>query len=68
MVGEANDGQVMAAPPKTQQYTVIVVSDHSQAVRKFRVRGRWIRDAGKKALYAAAPAAAERMTRLAANF
>jgi murein DD-endopeptidase MepM/ murein hydrolase activator NlpD len=45
MVGDANDGQVMPAPPKTQQYTVIVVSDHSQAVRKFRVRGRWIRDA-----------------------
>ena len=26
----------MAAPPKTQVFTVIVVSDHSQAVRKFR--------------------------------
>ena len=27
----------MAAPPKSQIFTVIVVSDHSQAVRKFRV-------------------------------
>jgi hypothetical protein len=43
MVGDANDGQGMPAPPKTQQYTVIIVSDHSQAVRKFRVRARWMR-------------------------
>jgi murein DD-endopeptidase MepM/ murein hydrolase activator NlpD len=34
----------MAAPPKTQQFTVIVVSDHSQAVRKFRLARRWLRD------------------------
>jgi murein DD-endopeptidase MepM/ murein hydrolase activator NlpD len=33
----------MPAPPKTQQYTVIIVSDHSQAVRKFRVRRQWMR-------------------------
>jgi murein DD-endopeptidase MepM/ murein hydrolase activator NlpD len=32
----------MAAPAKTQQYTVIVVSDHSQAVRKFRLPHRWL--------------------------
>jgi murein DD-endopeptidase MepM/ murein hydrolase activator NlpD len=30
----------MPAPPRTQQYTVIVVSDHSQAVRKFRLQRR----------------------------
>jgi murein DD-endopeptidase MepM/ murein hydrolase activator NlpD len=40
----------MAAPPKTQIFTVIVVSDHSQAIRKFRVPRRWLRNA----LYAAA--------------
>jgi murein DD-endopeptidase MepM/ murein hydrolase activator NlpD len=28
--------------PKNQVFTVIVVSDHSQAVRKFRVRRRWL--------------------------
>jgi murein DD-endopeptidase MepM/ murein hydrolase activator NlpD len=33
----------MPTPPKAQQYTLIVVSDHSQAVRKFRVPGRWLR-------------------------
>jgi murein DD-endopeptidase MepM/ murein hydrolase activator NlpD len=32
----------MPQPPKTQQYTVIVVSDHSQAVRKFRLRRSWL--------------------------
>ncbi len=32
----------MAAPPKTH-YTLIVVSDHSQAVRKFRVPREWFR-------------------------
>jgi len=32
----------MAAPAKTQQYTVIVVSDHSQAVRKFHLPHRWL--------------------------
>jgi murein DD-endopeptidase MepM/ murein hydrolase activator NlpD len=35
----------MAAPPKTQIFTVIVVSDHSQAIRKFRVPRRWLRNA-----------------------
>ncbi len=30
----------MPAPQRTQQYTVIVVSDHSQAVRKFRLLRR----------------------------
>jgi len=34
----------MAAPPKTQVFTVIVVSDHSQAVRKFRVPRRLLRN------------------------
>lgn len=34
----------MAAPPKTQVFTVIVVSDHSQAIRKFRVPRRWLRN------------------------
>ena len=34
----------MAAPPKSQIFTVIVVSDHSQAVRKFRVPRRWLRN------------------------
>jgi murein DD-endopeptidase MepM/ murein hydrolase activator NlpD len=34
----------MAAPPKDQVFTVIVVSDHSQAVRKFRVPRRWLRN------------------------
>jgi murein DD-endopeptidase MepM/ murein hydrolase activator NlpD len=35
----------MAAPPKTQIFTVIVVSDHSQAIRKFRVPRRLLRNA-----------------------
>jgi murein DD-endopeptidase MepM/ murein hydrolase activator NlpD len=34
----------MAEAPKTQIFTVIVVSDHSQAVRKFRVPRRWLRN------------------------
>jgi murein DD-endopeptidase MepM/ murein hydrolase activator NlpD len=34
----------MAAPPKTQVFTVIVVSDHSQAIRKFRVPRRWLKN------------------------
>jgi len=34
----------MAAPPKAQIFTVIVVSDHSQAIRKFRVPRRWLRN------------------------
>jgi murein DD-endopeptidase MepM/ murein hydrolase activator NlpD len=33
----------MPAPPKAQQYTLIIVSDHSQAVRKFRLPRRWLR-------------------------
>ncbi|GEJ55371.1 M23 family metallopeptidase [Anaeromyxobacter diazotrophicus] len=33
----------MPTPPKAQQYTLIVVSDHSQAVRKFRLPRRWLR-------------------------
>ncbi|ACG72008.1 Peptidase M23 [Anaeromyxobacter sp. K] len=37
----------MAVPPKTQVFTVIVVSDHSQAIRKFRVPQKWL----KKAAY-----------------
>src|SRR6266511_3405531 len=40
----------MAVPPKTQVFTVIIVSDHSQAVRKFRVPRSWLKNAG----YAAA--------------
>jgi murein DD-endopeptidase MepM/ murein hydrolase activator NlpD len=36
----------MAVPPKTQVFTVIVVSDHSQAVRKFRVPRKWLQNAG----------------------
>jgi murein DD-endopeptidase MepM/ murein hydrolase activator NlpD len=36
----------MAADPKTQVFTVIVVSDHSQAVRKFRVPRQWLRKGG----------------------
>lgn len=35
----------MAANPKTQIFTVIVVSDHSQAIRRFRVPRRWFRTA-----------------------
>jgi murein DD-endopeptidase MepM/ murein hydrolase activator NlpD len=34
----------MAVPPKAQVFTVIVVSDHSQAVRKFRLPRRWLRN------------------------
>ena len=33
----------MATAPENRQYTVIVVSDHSQAVRKFRLPRRWLR-------------------------
>ena len=32
----------MAAPAKATQFTVIVVSDHSQAVRKFHLPYRWL--------------------------
>ncbi len=31
------------AGKRSQQFTVIVVGDHSQAVRKYRVAGRWLR-------------------------
>jgi murein DD-endopeptidase MepM/ murein hydrolase activator NlpD len=34
----------MAVPPKTQVFTVIVVSDHSQAIRKFRVPRKWLKN------------------------
>jgi len=44
MRDEALDGEGMPTPPKAQQYTLIVVSDHSQAVRKFRVPRRWLRN------------------------
>jgi len=33
----------MPPTPDNRQYTVIVVSDHSQAVRKFRMPRRWLR-------------------------
>ncbi len=33
----------MSAPAKSKQFTLILVSDHSQAVRKFHVSRRWIR-------------------------
>lgn len=32
----------MPAPPKSRDYTVIVVSDHSQAVRKLRLPRQWV--------------------------
>jgi murein DD-endopeptidase MepM/ murein hydrolase activator NlpD len=35
----------MAVPPKTQVFTVIVVSDHSQAIRKFRLPRKWLQNA-----------------------
>ncbi len=35
----------MAVNPKTQIFTVMVVSDHSQAIRRFRVPRRWLRNA-----------------------
>jgi len=35
----------MPEVPKSQIFTVIVVSDHSQAVRKFRVPRRWLQNA-----------------------
>jgi murein DD-endopeptidase MepM/ murein hydrolase activator NlpD len=34
----------MRQPPDNRQYTLIVVSDHSQAVRKFRMPRRWLRN------------------------
>jgi murein DD-endopeptidase MepM/ murein hydrolase activator NlpD len=36
----------MPEVPKSQIFTVIVVSDHSQAVRKFRVPRRWLQNLG----------------------
>jgi murein DD-endopeptidase MepM/ murein hydrolase activator NlpD len=33
----------MARPTDTRQYTLIVVSDHSQAVRKFRLPRHWLK-------------------------
>jgi hypothetical protein len=33
----------MPKTPDNRQYTVIVVSDHSQAVRKFRLPRRWLK-------------------------
>ncbi len=33
----------MTTPPDNRQYTLIVVSDHSQAVRKFRLPRRWLK-------------------------
>jgi murein DD-endopeptidase MepM/ murein hydrolase activator NlpD len=36
----------MAEAPKSQIFTVIVVSDHSQAVRKFRLPRRWLQNLG----------------------
>jgi murein DD-endopeptidase MepM/ murein hydrolase activator NlpD len=36
----------MAGPSKNQVFTVILVSDHSQAVRKFRVPRRWLVNGG----------------------
>ena len=54
MGAEANDGKGMPAPrTTTQQYTVIIVSDHSQSLRKFRVPQRWLRNGA----FAAAAAA-----------
>ena len=35
----------MAVPPKSQVFTVIVVSDHSQGVRKFRLPRKWLKNA-----------------------
>jgi murein DD-endopeptidase MepM/ murein hydrolase activator NlpD len=35
----------MAEAPKTQVFTVIVVSDHSQGIRKFRVPRKWLKNA-----------------------
>ncbi len=44
----------MATTPDNRQYTLIVVSDHSQAVRKFRLPRRWL----KRGLLGGAAAAA----------
>jgi murein DD-endopeptidase MepM/ murein hydrolase activator NlpD len=40
MSGGTHDGQGMDGPAKTVRYTVVVVSDHSQAVRKYSIP-RW---------------------------
>jgi murein DD-endopeptidase MepM/ murein hydrolase activator NlpD len=42
MTGQHRSVERMAPPPKSQVFTVIVVSDHSQAVRKFRVTRPWL--------------------------
>jgi murein DD-endopeptidase MepM/ murein hydrolase activator NlpD len=34
----------MADPKKTEHYTVLVVTDHSQAVRRMRVARKWLRN------------------------
>src|SRR5512145_1535148 len=39
-------GNGMATPSKSQVFTLIVVSDHSQAVRKFRLPRRWLMNGG----------------------
>src|SRR6266498_3095263 len=44
-MNEIRSSNGMAVPPKTQVFTVIVVSDHSQAVRKFRVPRKWLKNA-----------------------
>ena len=41
----------MTKTPDNRQYTLIVVSDHSQAVRKFRVPRKWLKNAGYAALW-----------------
>ncbi len=43
----------MARPPDTRQYTLIVVSDHSQAVRKFRLPRPWLKRGAAGAAVAA---------------
>lgn len=40
----AQHGEGMPTAPKARQYTLIVVSDHSQAVRKFRLPRTWLRN------------------------
>lgn len=40
----AQHGEGMSTAPKARQYTLIVVSDHSQAVRKFRLPRTWLRN------------------------
>jgi murein DD-endopeptidase MepM/ murein hydrolase activator NlpD len=49
MAGKHRSVERMAEPPKTQVFTVILVSDHSQAVRKLRISRTWL----ARAAYAA---------------